>query len=397
MGRTNRRSFLRTSLAGAAGVMALSPSVYIKPSKVTDKKIITRKLGKTGLTVPVVSFGVMRADNPALCKAAYEKGITLFDTANGYQNGNNELMLGTLFKDLPRESIILETKVKPAGVGQDGKPTEQTTAEDFIEKFNTSLSRLKMDYADILFVHGVSSPELLEHKPIITAIEKLKKQKKIRFAGFSTHNNMPAVIEWAAGSDRWDVILTSYNFRQNNRAEMNAALSKAAGAGIGLIAMKTMAGGGFTDKEKTRPVNATAAMKWVLSNKDICTVIPGMTTFDHLENNIKILEDISLNEQEKADLIAAAEIPGMYCSGCNGCEGQCPHGLPVPDLMRAYMYAYGYSNPALAYSLLGELGTGPAPCINCNSCTVDCRSSFRVREKIADISRLVSVPSDFIV
>jgi hypothetical protein len=65
--------------------------------------------------------------------------------------------------------------------------------------------------------------------------------------------------------------------------------------------------------------------------------------------------------------------------------------------MRAYMYAYGYSNIPLAYSLLGELGTGSAPCINCDTCTVNCKSSFNIREKITDVSRLVNVPSDFIV
>ena len=57
------------------------------------------------MKVPVISFGVMRADNPNLCKAAYEKGIKLFDTANGYQNGNNETMLGNLLKDYPRNSF----------------------------------------------------------------------------------------------------------------------------------------------------------------------------------------------------------------------------------------------------------------------------------------------------
>jgi len=179
MNRTNRRSFIRTGLAGAAGVVAFSPAIYRESSKVPERNIITRKLGKTGLTVPVISFGVMRADNPGLCKAAYDNGITMFDTANGYQNGNNESMLGKLFKDLPRKSIILETKVKAAGVGRDGKPTSETTSEDFIQKFNTSLSRLQMDYVDILFVHDISNPEMFEYKPIINAIEKLKKQKKI--------------------------------------------------------------------------------------------------------------------------------------------------------------------------------------------------------------------------
>jgi hypothetical protein len=70
--------------------------------------------------------------------------------------------------------------------------------------------------------------------------------------------------------------------------------------------------------------------------------------------------------------------------------------LPVPDLMRAYMYAYGYSNPALAYSLLSELGTGDNPCSDCSLCKVECTKRFDIREKIADISRLVNVPEDFL-
>jgi hypothetical protein len=61
------------------------------------------------------------------------------------------------------------------------------------------------------------------------------------------------------------------------------------------------------------------------------------------------------------------------------------------------MYAYGYSNPAMAYDLLGDLGTGSSPCSNCQSCRVQCTNKFNVKEKITDISRLVNVPADFIV
>jgi ferredoxin-like protein FixX len=61
------------------------------------------------------------------------------------------------------------------------------------------------------------------------------------------------------------------------------------------------------------------------------------------------------------------------------------------------MYAYGYSNPAMAYDLLGDLGTGSAPCSDCTACKVTCSNNFNVKEKIADISRLTKVPADFIV
>jgi uncharacterized protein len=396
MRNINRRSFIRTGIAGAAGIVALSPSRVSAADSDQQNEIITRPLGKTGMIVPVISFGVMRADNPNLCKAAYEKGIKLFDTANGYQNGNNEIMLGNLLKDYPRNSFYLATKVKPTGVDRDGKPSDQTTAEEFLAKFNTSLGRLKMEYVDILYIHDIRNPEMLEYKPIINTVKNLKKEGKIKFVGFSTHANEPVVIDAAASMDTWDVILTSYNFKQTYLNEINNAIKKASKAGIGIVAMKTLAGGGFLDKEKTRPINSTAAIKWVLSNNDVTTTIPGMTNFDQLDLNIKILSDITITEQEKKDLLIASAEKGLYCTGCTKCLSKCPANLPVPDLMRAFMYAYGYSNPAMAYTLLKELGINDNPCKACSSCSVECTKKFNIREKIADISRLVNVPQDFL-
>jgi predicted aldo/keto reductase-like oxidoreductase len=397
MRNINRRGFLKSGIAGAAGIVALTPSIASAAAMDQPKDIILRTLGKTGMKVPVISFGVMRADNPNLCKAAYEKGIKLFDTANGYQNGNNEIMLGKLLKDYPRNSFYLATKVKPTGVGMDGKPSDQTNVDDFLSKFNTSLSRLKMDYVDILYIHDVRNPELLGYKPIINAVKKLKKKGKIKFMGFSTHANEAAVIDAAADMDTWDVILSSYNFKQTYINELNSAIKKANRVGIGIVAMKTMAGGGFLDKEKTKPINSSAALKWVLSNPDITTTIPGMTDFDQLDLNIKLLTDISITDQEKKDLLIASAEKGLYCTNCSKCLDACPKNLPVPDLMRAYMYAYGYSNPAMAHSLLSELGANDDPCKECNLCRVKCTKNFDIREKIADISRLVKVPVDFLV
>ncbi|NMC39867.1 MAG: hypothetical protein GYA43_01640 [Bacteroidales bacterium] len=89
----NRRKFLRIGAAGAAGAIVLKGSA--SPSAdLQEKTVATRILGRTNIKIPVISFGVMRADSPALCRAAWENGIILFDTAHGYQNGNNESMLG---------------------------------------------------------------------------------------------------------------------------------------------------------------------------------------------------------------------------------------------------------------------------------------------------------------
>jgi uncharacterized protein len=393
--KLNRRGFIKTGITCTTGLMALKSSLGASSDE-QQRNIIYRTLGKTGLKIPVISFGVMRSDNPNLCKAAYEKGIKLFDTANSYQNGNNEIMLGNLFNSYPRESFMIETKIKPVGLDNKGKPSKQTTEEAFLNSFAVSLSRLKMDYVDILYIHGVSTPEIIEHKPLINALNKLKKEGKAKYIGFSTHTGEPPVINAAASMNVYDVILTSYNFKQSYVAEIQSAIRKAVDAGIGVVAMKTLAGGGFLDRERTKPINSSAAIKWVLSNPDITTAIPGMTEFDQLDSNLELLTDISLTEAEKRDLATAQNEQGLYCTGCTKCISQCNKGLKIPDFMRAYMYAYGYSSPSMAATLLSELDINGDPCSGCDSCKVICTKKFNIREKISDISRLAGVPVELL-
>lgn len=406
MEKFNRRRFLKTGIAGAAGVAVLSIEFAEgKPSK-QEKKIIYRTLGKTGIKVPVIGMGVMNANNPALIKAAMDKGITFYDTANGYQNGRNEEMLGEVFKDYPRNSFIISTKVAPNGVDTNtGIPTSATTPEDFLEKFNTSLKRLRMEYVDILYMHKALSPEMVNFKPIVKVMQQLKKEGKTRFIGVSTHN-LPKIIDAMVKAGIWDVVLTTYNFlnteliRANSEPpvfNMDIAIKKASDAGLGIVGMKALAGGGFLDKARTKPINTTAAIKWVLSNPNVHTTIPGMTNFDQLDLNMKILEDITLNDQEKKDLSFAQNEAGLYCIACNNCIPDCKLNLPIPEIMRAYMYAYGYANKELAYTLLTNLSTGDNPCSKCEKCSATCTKNFNIKEKITDISRLVNVPSDFII
>jgi uncharacterized protein len=174
-----------------------------------------------------------------------------------------------------------------------------------------------------------------------------------------------------------------------------AAISEAHQSGIGIVAMKTMAGG-YLDKEKTKPVNTKAALKWVMQNETICTSIPGFTTFAQLEESFSIMDNLALTPQEQADLEQALAHAGLYCNQCGQCLGQCKKGLPVNDIMRAYMYTYGYREAAKGKELLAKAQVGANPCSNCNNCTVQCIKHFDVASRIADVTRLVEIPNDFI-
>jgi predicted aldo/keto reductase-like oxidoreductase len=390
-----RRTFLRSGLAGAAG-LAVIDKTALAASPYGGNDIIYRTLGKTELKIPVVSFGVMKSDNSGLVKAAYDGGIKMFDTAHGYQNGRNEEMLGNFFVDVPRDSFIIATKIGPAGVDrQTGKPSAETTATDFLSKFEISLSRLKMSYVDILYMHAIDSLDVLRHKEIVDAMLDLKRKGKVRFIGVSTHKNEPVIMKAMAEDGIWDVVLTAYNFKQTYLEEMNSALQAAADAGIGIVAMKTMAGG-FLDKERTKPVNTKAALKWALSNPNIHTTIPGITAFEHLTADLEVMTDITLSSAEKEELLAAGANQGLYCNACSNCLPGCRNGLPIPEIMRAYMYAYGYGNLPLASELLSQAAVEADPCTGCEVCTVECVKGFNLRNKITDITRLRNVPSDLI-
>jgi predicted aldo/keto reductase-like oxidoreductase len=388
-----RRDFLRSGLAGAAGLTVFNNSAL---AAMPDEPVIYRTLGRTGLRLPVVSFGVMRSDNSSLVQAAYEGGMKMFDTAHGYMNGRNEEMLGNFFSTLPRDSFVLATKVKPAGVdNRTGLPSADTTAADFLGKFDLSMKRLKLDHVDILYMHAADSVEMVRHEEIVNSMLDLKKSGRVRFIGNSTHKNEPLVINTMADDGIWDVVLTSYNYRQTYRDGMNSAIEKAAAAGMGVVAMKTMAGG-WLDRERTQPVNAPAALKWVLSNPNVHTTIPGITAFDQLTTDLKVMRDISLTSDEEAVLLAQAECQGLYCNACNNCAPGCSKQLPIPELMRAYMYAYGYGNLAMASELLAETAVSQDPCAGCDSCTASCVRGFNLRDKITDVTRLANVPYDLL-
>jgi predicted aldo/keto reductase-like oxidoreductase len=390
-----RRTFLRSGLAGAAG-LAIIDKTALAANSPEGNDILYRTLGKTGLKIPVVSFGVMRSDNSGLVKAAYDGGIKMFDTAHGYQNGRNEEMLGNFFTDIPRDSFIIATKIGPAGVDrQTGKPSAETTAADFLSRFEISLSRLKMSYVDILYMHGIDSVDVLRHKEIVGAMLDLKSKGKVRFIGVSTHKNEPVIMKAMAEDGIWDVVLTAYNFKQTYLDEMDIALQSAADAGIGIVAMKTMAGG-FLDKERTKPVNTKAALKWALSNPNIHTTIPGITAFEHLTADLEVMTDITLSSAEKEELIAEVGNQGLYCNACSNCLPGCRNSLPIPEIMRAYMYAYGYGNLAMASELLSQTAVEADPCTGCDVCSAECVKGFNLRNKITDITRLRNVPCDLI-
>jgi len=395
----NRRRFLRNSSlgilgAGLIGKKGLATNIQYQENAL-PKILVHRTLGKTGIRVPVIGMGILGSGSPALIEAALDAGITHFDsTAAQPQQARNEEMLGQVLKGRSRESFIYGTKIHLPQDNKTGLYMNTATEKEFTSKLDAALKSLQLDYVDILYHHMVSRRESAFYEPVMKAMEKAKKAGKTRFLGMTSHSNVPEAVQAAADSEFYEVIMASYNPRQINWLQVKEAIANAAKAGLGVVAIKVIRG----DIEKgQKPVNPVASLKWVLQDSNVHATIPGFSNYEEMQTDLSVMENLSLTEAEINDLKREDSYTGLYCQGCGECLQQCKADLPIPDLMRAYMYTYGYRQPSLAHSLLTSLELPEKVCDDCSSCPVVCANGWNVGDKICDIIRLKDVPSCFLV
>lgn len=397
-----RRKFIKEGVIGLAGA-AFLPSV-IRVAKVQTKEIekerkfIYRTLGKTGIKLPIISMGTHLTSDPNLVRAALDAGIVYLDTPSGFYGANREI-IRSVIKDRPRDSYVIATRVfEPRRNPRTDLFRKEIKAGPFVEEFETNLKQLGLEYVDIFLLAGISRKEAALFGTLLNAMEKQKKEGKTRFVGLSTHRNEPEVIRATVESKVYDVVFTAYNFRQPHREEVKKAIAFAAESGLGVVAMKTMAGV-YWDRERKHPINAKAALKWVLGDKNVHTTVPGITTFDQLEKDLSVMEDLTLTPEEKAGLKLGDKLAltGLYCQQCEKCLAQCPNNFDIPTSMRSYMYAYGYRNPFEARKTLETVNIADIPCKSCCTCQVTCSMGFDVQKKIIDIARIKAVPEEFLV
>lgn len=402
----NRRDFLATvGGVAAAGLLAKMPLGAQKAPEAgkaagPGKTPITRVLGRTGIRVPIVSMGVMNADNPALVRRSFEMGIRHFDTAWGYQKGRNEEMVGSVLKELKaRDQVVIATKVPPGRPELMDQMGDKLVEEEFLARFDQSLSRLQTDHVEILYVHNISDPKMLKRPGIVAAVDKLKKAGKARFIGFSTHKNMAECIEAAVPLGRYDVILTSINYAMADDKALLDAMAKAAKAGIGMVAMKTQCkqawsreSGAAGPEYHEGNVWHAALLKWALRLESVTTAIPGYTTFQQLETDWPVAFNLDLTAEE-ARFLADPGVKlalGGVCRQCGGCAGSCPHGVDVPALVRAHMYAADYGNFQEMRRALDEMPTGQGllVCASCRECTAACVRSVQIARRLGELKAI---------
>ena len=380
-----RRDFLKYGLLGTTSALLCREGAAAAPQKkpagaFTFPAPVYRTLGRTGLKITVVSFGAMLTPEPEVIRIALDHGVNYIDTARSYGGGRNEEVVAKAIKGI-RNRVTVATKIA----------WRAKMKGDMFQSVETSLRALETDYIDVIQLHGLSSRERIFEPEMRESLMTLRKQGKVRFFGVTTHTNEAEVVNALVDDpDRFfDMALVKYNFRSGEDAKK--AIARAAGAGIGIVAMKTQAGGYETDA--LGPISPhQAALKWALSDRNVTAAIPGMRDLAELREDIAVM-GMRLTLADSLILRCyGAATAACYCHLCGRCEESCPRGVAISVVNRSLMYAEAYRSEELARATYDGIPahSSASACLDCGRCVARCVNGLDIAAKMARARRLLA-------
>ncbi len=346
----SRRDALRT---GAAGGLVLASSIGVGPTALAQSplQVPRRVLGKTGEKIPILLMGGSLSLDPRFdpkLAECFKYGVNYIDAADCYSGGRCEPAVGAFHNRAKiREKLWITSK------------SDEHDPAGFEKTFNESLDRLQTSYIDMYFLHMLQKPEYLSTE-LKAVIDRLKKEKKLKYFGFSCHHgNVPELLHVAAKTPWVDAVMFRYNFRQYGNSELNVAMDAAYKAKVGLIAMKTQGSAvGIEDKwqkfEQTGKWNKyQSVMKAVWADERITAAVSAMDNLEKVRENIAAALDKSKLTQAETDELwrYARATRNMACDGCDHiCTAHIDAPVQVGATLRYLMYhdVYGHTDEAKA-------------------------------------------------
>jgi predicted aldo/keto reductase-like oxidoreductase len=397
----DRREFLRRSAAAgmALGVSPLAAGAVADPPRVRRKV----RLGRTGLEVPDIGFGGSSlAGDEALVRHALDRGITYFDTAEGYKGGRSEETLGRALAGV-RDEVTLASKVM-AGADE--------SRADIMASLEASLRRLRTDRIDVYFNHAINSVDRIGNPEWAEFVTLARKQGKIRWSGMSGHGGQLAeCIDYALDHDLIDVMLVAHNFGQDPsftqrftarldfvavQPDLPRVMKKAREKDVGVIAMKTLRGARLNDMRPFEEGGATyaqAAFRWVLAGPHVDALIVTMKSPEQVDEYLGA-SGATRPTNADASLLQRYEARNgaTQCRyGCRACADACPEGVPIAEVLRTRMYARDYEDTDLARAEYAALGAAASACVGCAhvSCQGACPFGIAIERHTGPTHRLL--------
>lgn len=359
----------------------------MKYRKMPGTEVMVSALGMGCMRLPTLPGENNAIDKPEAIKMirhAIDSGVNYIDTAYPYHNGMSELLVGEALQDGYREKVILATKLPAWKVEK---------YEDMEALLDEQLEKLQVAYVDVYLLHALDLKrfQALQALDFGKFLDDMVKKGKIRYPGFSFHDDKDAFLEILNAYD-WSVCQVQMNILDEfNQATLAGAL-EAARRGIGVIVMEPVRGGSLvknvpeavlevyrsTGKELSP---AEWAFKWLIDRPEFLTILSGMSNMEQLDDNLRIfsVNDAGcLTEPERAMLTRVREAyEARIKVGCTGCEYclPCPAEINIPHILRGYDQAHMFGDPK-GYFGRYKKQTPEMKCIACGACVSACPQHF---------------------
>ena len=364
-----------------------------------------REMKNLGTKTSLLGFGCMRfpTNNDGsineelafeMIDKAYKSGVNYFDTAYPYHGGKSEGVTGRALDRYPRDSYYLATKLPM---------WEIKTIDDAKRIFAEQLERLNKDYVDFYLLHALNKDRWQQIKDlgILDFCEKLRADGKIKYIGFSFHDDFNAFKEIIEGY-KWDFCQIQLNYMDKDTQATTKGVELAESLGIPMVIMEPVKGGSLAKLpvpitnmlREIKPELSTPswALRYVASFNNVKVILSGMSDMAQVEDNLKTFtnyEPLSEKELKTIDEVAKA-IKARVQNGCTKCRYcmPCPAGVNIPGSFQIWNEYHMYENVDEAkWAWNKELPDNAKPknCVKCGKCEQACPQHLSIR---ADLEKV---------
>jgi len=351
-------------------------------------------LGFGGMRFPLKDGKIDREAATAMLDEALAQGVTYFDTAYYYHDGESEDFYGEALSRHDRKTFYLATKLPVWEV------KERADVRKFVEE---QLKRLRTDHIDFYLLHALDKGrwESVKELDMLGALEELRTEGKLKYIGFSFHDAYE-VFEEILKARQWDFCQIQYNYMDTEEQAGLKGYQLTEELGVPLVIMEPVRGGALANlssdlQEKLKALDETAtmasyALRWVGSHPNVKVILSGMSSMEQVQDNLKTFADFKpLDDAERSAIeTVAAEMKSRVQNGCTGCGYcmPCPFGVNIPGAFKTwnqYHMYQSYNAVSFGWETTPEENK-PAACRECGKCEEACPQKIMIREDLKKVT-----------